>query len=367
MWIKDNKKKKKTKKDDSDGGEKKSGIFGFGRKGEDKKKKKKRWTFLHRFGPDYLNCPAGMVVSPEHGSLIVCDKGANQVRLVSLEGKLVGQFGGKGDSIGHLNGPVGVCVGAEGKMMITEYWNNRVQMFSAEGRPLRTFSVTARNGESQSGGGGIVSEFTSGGLSPGAGSGINRVGSGVGGSSIGATGENQALRCPWGICVGPGEKIYVADGPNHVVRVFTADGEYLRAFGSEGSGKGQLFFPRDLMMDVDNNVLVVADNGNHRLQMLDPETGEHLGSCGVRRGDGPGELNYPSSVCLGPDGNYIIADQDNHRLDVYTPEGEFIEMFGSWGTKNTQFEKPIHISCDRESGLLYVVEEGKPHVKVFQY
>jgi hypothetical protein len=49
----------------------------------------------------------------------------------------------------------------------------------------------------------------------------------------------------------------------------------------------------------------------------------------------PGELSgeaggfrYPESVAVGPSGNVYVADQGNHRVQEFTPTGEFVLMFG---------------------------------------
>ncbi len=51
---------------------------------------------------------------------------------------------------------------------------------------------------------------------------------------------------------------------------FTSDGKFIRAFGKLGSGPAEFKTPHDIAMDAQGR-LVVADRGNHRIQILDQD------------------------------------------------------------------------------------------------
>ena len=55
--------------------------------------------------------------------------------------------------------------------------------------------------------------------------------------------------------------VYVAIFSSHCINVFTADGKYLRQFGSYGSGDGQLDCPSSITID-SHNMVYVAEYGN---------------------------------------------------------------------------------------------------------
>ena len=59
--------------------------------------------------------------------------------------------------------------------------------------------------------------------------------------------------------------IFVADFYNHRVQKFTAEGDFLVAFGTRGSGPGEFERPTDMTVDEEGNVYVV-DFGNNRIQ-----------------------------------------------------------------------------------------------------
>ena len=61
--------------------------------------------------------------------------------------------------------------------------------------------------------------------------------------------------------------INVADFFNHRIQKFTADGQFLVAFGDHGSAPAQLDRPTDVAVEDEGNVYVV-DFGNDRVQVF---------------------------------------------------------------------------------------------------
>lgn len=89
-------------------------------------------------------------------------------------------------------------------------------------------------------------------------------------------------------------------------------GTYSRSLGSYGTNEGQFLEPNSLV--VDGDVLIVADGGNHRLEVISRLTGEHIYFIGSQ-GDGPGQFKAPS--CLALDGDFLyVLERDNRRIQV---------------------------------------------------
>jgi len=84
----------------------------------------------------------------------------------------------------------------------------------------------------------------------------------------------QALDQPNDVIVAPNGEILVSEGhgPQGVNRIsrFAADGSYLGSFGEPGSGPGQFSVPHAMAFDSQGR-LFVADRGNSRIQIFDPE------------------------------------------------------------------------------------------------
>ena len=84
--------------------------------------------------------------------------------------------------------------------------------------------------------------------------------------------------------------------------------------GSKGSDPGQFRNPRGVAVDAEGN-LVVADSSNRRVQVLRPD-GSHVRTIGGSQGSGPGQFNIPCGVAVDAAGNLVVADRGNHRVQV---------------------------------------------------
>ncbi len=60
----------------------------------------------------------------------------------------------------------------------------------------------------------------------------------------------------------------------------------------------------------------------------------------------------------------FVADQFNHRIQVFSPQGEFLGHWGEHGTGPGQFDRPSDIAFD-DAGLVYVADFGNARVQVF--
>jgi len=63
--------------------------------------------------------------------------------------------------------------------------------------------------------------------------------------------------------------VYVADSDNHHIQVFTPEGQYLRMFGSEGAGPGELCGPGGVAINDDG--VYVTEYHNHRVSVFNTE------------------------------------------------------------------------------------------------
>ena len=51
-------------------------------------------------------------------------------------------------------------------------------------------------------------------------------------------------------------------------------------------------------------------------------------------------------------GRLIVTDKDNHRMQVFTQEGEFMLKFGEKGSANGQFMYPWDVACNSKNQIL---------------
>ena len=79
-----------------------------------------------------------------------------------------------------------------------------------------------------------------------------------------------------------------------------------------------------------NGNVIVVDSGNNRLQVFTPD-GKFVAKYG-KAGSGDGEFNQPWGITLDQAGNMYVADWKNHRIQKLSPEGEFLMKIGEYGT-----------------------------------
>uniref|UniRef100_A0A8C7I0E0 Tripartite motif containing 2 n=1 Tax=Oncorhynchus kisutch TaxID=8019 RepID=A0A8C7I0E0_ONCKI len=88
-------------------------------------------------------------------------------------------------------------------------------------------------------------------------------------------------------------------------------GEFLLKFGSNGEGNGQFNAPTGVAVDVNGNI-IVADWGNSRIQVFDG-SGSFLSY--INTSADP--LYGPQGLALTSDGYVVVADTGNHCFKVY--------------------------------------------------
>jgi sugar lactone lactonase YvrE len=106
----------------------------------------------------------------------------------------------------------------------------------------------------------------------------------------------------------PNGDIYVTDGyRNARVHRFTRDGRLVKSWGTPGHGEGQFHLPHSIAFD-DDGKLYVADRSNKRIQIFTPD-GDFLGQWTGMGG--------PNDITRGKDGNFYIAEQEDDGKPAY--------------------------------------------------
>ena len=159
-----------------------------------------------------------------------------------------------------------------------------------------------------------------------------------------------------GVAVTDKDEIVVADEGNDRVQVFDSNGTFLRSFGRGGQNVGEFNHPDGLAIDKDGNIFV-ADRFLHRVQIFSRE-GTYLGSFGGY-GSLDNQLSYPRGLSLDSTGNIIVADAGNKLIKVFTPDGRFVMKIGGQGS----FMDPVH--CVQCGEYFIVSDHGKHCIKVF--
>jgi DNA-binding beta-propeller fold protein YncE len=130
------------------------------------------------------------------------------------------------------------------------------------------------------------------------------------------------LNDPVGVCA-TADFVVVTSNSEHCVSVFArADGSFVRRFGSEGSGDGQLRNPQGVCFLADGRSVAVVDYGNHRVSIFTID-GEFVRHVGVM------VLKNPVGIACSPFDELVVADFRNKCIRLFSPYGELIKSFGT--------------------------------------
>ncbi len=168
------------------------------------------------------------------------------------------------------------------------------------------------------------------------------------------TGAGQ-FSAPTGIAVDRWGTLYVADSNNHRVQRIMASGD-VAVFGRPGNLDGQLWGPMDVAVDEDAELIVVAEQGNNRVQYFHMLTKQHRGTISGFRS--------PSGLAMDAERRLWIADTGNSRLlclDMRT--GQFL---GRPLDQSVGITRPIAVACDTARNL-YVTDSTTQNVTRYAY
>ena len=271
--------------------------------------------------PDHItrgNCitaivPRRLVLVGRH-NVAEIDLSGGKPRLVRIVGK-------RGSGPGEMDGPEGLARTANGELYVTDEHNRRINVFDGEGKYLRSLEVPQ---------------------------------------------DPQTVTVL-------GDRIYVALNKRNYIACYSREGRELFRIGHEAvfpmlcgvglpagllafvflfvakkrraaaialgafllavaggsladwlhhEAPGQFRMPDFILPSRDGSSLYITDRANARIQVTDLEGRSRLvfGSFGT----GPGELRDPKDLAWDGDGNLVVADSDNDRLQVFTPDGKFL-------------------------------------------
>ena len=163
--------------------------------------------------------------------------------------------------------------------------------------------------------------------------------------------------------------IYIADTLNHRIQKLDSTGAFLLAFGSQGEGDGQFNEPWGVAVDKDGNIFV-SDTWNHRIQKFDKDGkfllkwgGGLVDTKGIADGQ-PGVFYGPRSLVMDKDGNLLVSDTGNKRIQKFDGDGKFLGQFGVVGTLDGQFNEAVGIATDKD-GNVYVADTWNHRIQRF--
>jgi sugar lactone lactonase YvrE len=183
------------------------------------------------------------------------------------------------------------------------------------------------------------------------------------GNGLGTIGNGE-LKRPVGLAFDNAKReLYVADTRAHVIRVFNTEGRLLRTLGKRGEEPGEFNFPTYIALSKGD--LYVADTMNARVQVLDAATGNMKLIVGAR-GLYVGNLVRPKGVSVDSEGNIYVVESYHDHLLVYNKRGEFLLPIGGTGQEIGSFYLPSGVWIDAKDRV-FVADMFNGRVSLFQF
>jgi DNA-binding beta-propeller fold protein YncE len=129
--------------------------------------------------------------------------------------------------------------------------------------------------------------------------------------------------------------------------------------GGRGTDNGQFDSPTGIAADANGNILV-ADTNNGRIEKFSP-TGTFLSTIGSK-GSGHGQLGEPNGIAIDRAGNIYVAEvASNHCVRKLASDGTFI---AAWKGPDSGFYGPRRIAIGPDNSI-YVVDQGRTRIVKF--
>ena len=157
------------------------------------------------------------------------------------------------------------------------------------------------------------------------------------GNFIKSWGETVIGQGCHGIAVAPDSTVYIVDWAEHCIARFTNDGELLGFIGK----------PR-----------VASDTG------VDPNLGNVFDILESIKYGGP-PFNGPTKLAFGPHGDFFVSDgYRNARIHHFSTEGQLIKSWGEPGSRPGQFRNPHYVHVTDDNRVL-VADRENHRIQVF--
>ncbi|MGE3466129.1 MAG: hypothetical protein AB7J13_04290 [Pyrinomonadaceae bacterium] len=250
-----------------------------------------------------FDTPSGIALTPG-GELIVADTGSNTIKSVNATGEvtvIAGSPGVRGFADGDaavslFNGPVGVAAGVDGKIFVTDTYNDRIRVIE--------------NGK------------------------VSTLAGGTKGLANG-TAEDAKFDTPTGIAIWR-DSILIADTGNRLIRVVEPDGRiWTLAGGGEGELKDGLLLrssfvePTGIAIDPRGTIFVADGNAIRRIGGPVISTVTTISAHGRGLRDSTphrSQFNRPSGLAIAPKGDLIVGDSENRLVRRFSSAADGIPV-----------------------------------------
>ena len=158
--------------------------------------------------------------------------------------------------------------------------------------------------------------------------------------------------------------VYVTDRSDHVAVKFTLDGKPLQVIGDRGvhsdtgcenpgdlcpRAAGPFNYCTEMAPHPSGDIYVSDGYRNARVHRFSA-SGDLIQSWGEPGKTDPGQFHLPHSLLIDPEGKVYVCDRANRRVQIFSPDGEFITMWTGMGG-------PDNLVRDSD-GIFYIAEQA---------
>ena len=215
-------------------------------------------------------CEPVSIAQDMEGGLWVLDGDSESVMLVDTEGNILRKFGSGGSKEGYLSNPTDLVISRKGVVFIADRGNKRIQAFNSSGLFLQ---------------------------------------------AIGKDKGKELIQSPIAIALDHLDMIYVLDGEDKKVSVFTPNGAMVAKFG------GETVFDKPVGIAVTESEIFVLDKAASEIKVFTKDG--KFSRKFIARGSQEGDLYDPTSLAIRDEIELIVTDTGNKRIEtfglVYTP------------------------------------------------
>ena len=119
---------------------------------------------------------------------------------------------------------------------------------------------------------------------------------------------------------------------------------------------GEFYWPRSLAIHYKTGNIYIADEDNHRVQVFS-YNGDYLFMFSEK-------MNHPRGICISLN-QVIVTQYSGHCMNVYELGGKLVKSVGSEGSGEGQFKYPQGLDVSDRNNNIYVCDYSNNRVQIF--
>lgn len=182
---------------------------------------------------------------------------------------------------------------------------------------------------------------------------------------IGDSASQVQLKGARGLSVDLSGSIYISDTENNRILKLNPDGGIIKSIGGFGWGKDQFYTPYDVCTGSALDVFI-ADYNNHRIQRYDKDLNYISSLYSDENRDEEFQFAYPKSITVSIHGDLFLIDGENVRLLKLNSFGEPEMAFGDFTEGKGRLLEPVQLTMSPQDRI-YVSDSQESRIVVFDY